>query len=177
MTRTCTVCNHKDIEEINRRLINKESYRDIAGQYKLSKSAVERHFNGNPSKNEPGHIPELLSKSNDIKEIVTADSLLKKVKDEEDFVREMRVLAASEGDIKVALSAVDRALKCIELYARVLGIIKDQPQITLQQISIYQSPEWLDVGDVLDKVLSPYPDLKIEVAERLLSLEKGEMRC
>jgi len=173
MTRTCTVCNHKDIEEINRRLINKEAYRDIAGQYKLSKSAVERHFNGNPDKNEPGHIAELLSKSSDINEIVTAYSLLKKVKDEEDFVREMRILAATDGDIKVALAAVDRALKCIELYARVLGVIEEQPIVNLQQVNIYQSPEWCAVGDILVRVLAGYPELKSQIAQEFKVLERG----
>ena len=153
MTRTCTVCNHKDIEEINRRLINKEAYRDIAGQYKLSKSAVERHFNGNPLKNEPGHIAELLSKSSDIKEIVSADSLLLKLQEEAVFVRGMRDSAKEGGDIELALKAVDRALKCIDLYAKVSGLIQEQPTV-----NITLNAEWIELKALIVTTLKPYPD-------------------
>ena len=153
MTRTCTVCNHKDIEEINRRLINKEAYRDIAGQYKLSKSAVERHFNGNPDKNEPGHIAELLSKSSDIKEIVNADSLLLKLQEEAVFVRDMRDSAKEGGDIELALKAVDRALKCIDLYAKVSGLIQEQPTV-----NITLNAEWIELKALIVTTLKPYPD-------------------
>ena len=153
MTRTCTVCNHKDIEEINRRLINKEAYRDIAGQYKLSKSAVERHFNGNSDKNEPGHIAELLSKSSDIKEIVSADSLLLKLQEEAVFVRGMRDSAKEGGDIELALKAVDRALKCIDLYAKVSGLIQEQPTV-----NITLNAEWIELKALIVTTLKPYPD-------------------
>jgi len=162
MTRTCTVCNHKDIEEINKRLINKESYRDIAGQYKLSKSAVERHFNGNPSKNEPGHIAELLSKSTDIKEIVNADSLLLKLQEEAVFVREMRDSAKKGGDIELALKAVDRALKCIELYAKVQGLIQDHPTV-----NITLNAEWIGLRTTIITALDPFPDARRAVIDAL----------
>jgi len=162
MTRTCTVCNHKDIEEINRRLINKEAYRDIAGQYKLSKSAVERHFNGNPSKNESGHIAELLSKSNDIKEIVSADSLLLKLQEEAVFVREMRDSAKEGGDIELALKAVDRALKCIDLYAKVSGLIQEHPTI-----NITLNAEWISLRTTIITALEPFPDAKRAVIDAL----------
>ena len=163
MTRTCTVCNHKDIEEINRRLINKEAYRDIAGQYKLSKSAVERHFNGNPSKKEPGHIAELLSKSNDIKEIVSADSLLLKLQEEAVFVRDMRDSANEGGDIELALKAVDRALKCIDLYAKVSGLIQEQPTV----VNIALNAEWISLRTTIITALEPFPDARQAVIDAL----------
>jgi hypothetical protein len=43
MGRQCTVCNHRDIEEINRLLLCSDSYRDIARQFNLSKDALARH--------------------------------------------------------------------------------------------------------------------------------------
>ena len=68
MGRTCTVCSHKDVDEINRLLLTGTSFRDIAGQFDLSKTALARH--------KESHIPELLLKSEDIKEVVNADNLL-----------------------------------------------------------------------------------------------------
>lgn len=44
MTRTCTVCQHPDRAAIDKALIaTADPYRDIAGQYHLSRSALLRH--------------------------------------------------------------------------------------------------------------------------------------
>ena len=145
MTRTCTVCNHKDIEEINKLLLCSGSYRDIARQFGLSKAALARH--------KEGHIPEVLSKSNDIKEIVNADSLLLKLQEEAVFVRDMRDSAKKEGDIELALKAVDRALKCIDLYAKVSGLIQEQPTV-----NITLNAEWIELKALIVTTLKPYPD-------------------
>jgi hypothetical protein len=142
MTRTCTVCNHKDIEEINKLLFCSGSYRDIARQFGLSKDALARH--------KEGHIPEVLSKSNDIKEIVNADSLLSKLQEEAVFVREMRDSAKEGGDIELALKAVDRALKCIDLYAKVSGLIQEQPTV-----NITLAAEWIEVRTIMMTALDP----------------------
>ena len=145
MTRTCTVCNHKDIEEINKLLLCSGSYRDIARQFGLSKDALARH--------KEGHIPEVLSKSNDIKEIVNADSLLLKLQEEAVFVRDMRDSAKKGGDIELALKAVDRALKCIDLYAKVSGLIQEQPTV-----NITLNAEWIELKALIVTTLKPYPD-------------------
>ena len=154
MTRTCTVCNHKDVEEINKRLITGESYRSIAKQFEASESAVYRH--------KESHIPELLSKSNDIKEIVSADSLLSKLQEEAAFVREMRDSAKVGGDIELALKAVDRALKCIELYAKVQGLIQEQTTV-----NILINPQWVELRTLIIKALEPYPAAKEAVVHAL----------
>jgi hypothetical protein len=167
VTRTCTVCSHKDIEEINRLLLTGESYRDIAGQYKLSKSAVERHYNGNLDKNEPGHIAELLSKSEDVKEIVNADSLFERLQEEAVFVREMRVSAAAEGNIELALKAVDRALRCIELYAKIDGRIREQSVNIIQQNVLINNPEWISLRTLIVKALEPYPQAREAVVHAI----------
>jgi len=43
MPRTCKACNHRKREEIDRALIKGDSFRDIAGRYAISKSALQRH--------------------------------------------------------------------------------------------------------------------------------------
>jgi hypothetical protein len=46
MPRSCTVCDHQDITEINLDLMQQVPYRDIANKYGgLSHSAVQRHAN------------------------------------------------------------------------------------------------------------------------------------
>lgn len=145
MGRTCTVCSHEGIEEINKLLLSGTSFRDIAGQFNLSKTALARH--------KESHIPELLSKSNDIKEIISADSLLTKLEEESKFVREMRNSAREGGDIELALKAVDRALKCIDLYAKVSGLIQEQPTV-----NITLNAEWIELKAVIVSALKLYPD-------------------
>lgn len=166
MTRTCTVCSHKDVDEINKLLISGESYRSIAKQFEASESAVYRH--------KESHIPNKLLKADDIKETVTADNLFKSLQDEAVVVRELRDQARSEGNVELALKAVDRALKCIEIYAKVQGRIQEQSvnvNVGLQQVNIYQSPEWLAVGSLLARILGPYPELRAEVAKEFIALE------
>ena len=43
MGRPCTVCSHNSREEIDTSLIGGSPYRDVAGRFGLSKSAIERH--------------------------------------------------------------------------------------------------------------------------------------
>jgi hypothetical protein len=165
MGRQCTVCAHNDIEEINRLLLCSDSYRAIARQFGLSKDALARH--------KESHMPELLLKSQDVKETLQADNLLDQIVYYESEARRFKGLAESQGDLELALKAVDRALKCLDLFAKARGIINDQPQITLQQVSIYHSPEWSRVGDILAQVLAPYPELRQQIAAEFIELERG----
>ena len=43
MPRNCKACNHRKREEIDRALIKGDSFRDVAGRYRVSKSALQRH--------------------------------------------------------------------------------------------------------------------------------------
>ncbi len=166
MGRTCTVCSHKDVEEINKLLLCSDSYRDIARQFGLSKDSLARH--------KENHMPELLLKSNDIQNITSADALLARLEEEAGFVRDMREAAKAEGDIELALKAVDRALKCVDLYAKIRGLIQTQPQVNLQQVNIYSSPEWRAVGEVLARLLAGHPELKAAVAAELKALSEAQ---
>jgi len=145
MGRTCTVCAHKDVAEIDRLLLCSDSYRDIARQFGLSKDALARH--------KESHIPELLSKSQDVKETLQADNLLDQIVYYEAEARRFKGLAESQGDLELALKAVDRALKCLDLFAKARGIINEQPQINVLVL-----PEWLALRSTIIQSLRPYPE-------------------
>jgi DNA-binding NarL/FixJ family response regulator len=59
MPRTCTICRHPDLEEINKALIAGESIRDIASQHFVKSASVERH--------KRSHLPTLLIRSEDLR--------------------------------------------------------------------------------------------------------------
>lgn len=154
MGRQCTVCAHNDIEEINRLLLCSDSYRDIARQFGLSKDALARH--------KESHIPELLLKSHDVKETLQADNLLDQIVYYEAEARRFKGLAESQGDLELALKSVDRALKCLDLFAKARGIISDQPQINVLVL-----PEWLALRGRIVAALRPYPDALEAVRDAL----------
>lgn len=165
MGRQCTVCAHKDVDEINRLLLCSDSLRDIARQFGLSKDALARH--------KESHIPELLSKSEDIKEVVNADNLLAQLQEARTSALDLLDLAIAAGDTKVygpPSSYLSEIRQQIKLWAELEGRIAAQPQVTL---NIYSSPEWLAVGNLLARILAPYPQLRTEVAKELLVLQEG----
>lgn len=161
----CKACNFPGHEEHDRALLtgklSDSNYAKIVG---CTSKSIARHR---------AHIAQEIAQSAQAQAIISADELFKSVQDEAVVVRELRDSARTGGDIELALKAIDRALKCIELYAKILGIIKDQPTINLQQTSIYQSPEWSVVGDMLCRVLAEYPALKSQVAGELMALAGG----
>ncbi len=154
MGRQCTVCAHKDLEEINRLLLCSDSYRAIARQFGLSKDSLARH--------KESHMPELLLKSQDVKETLQADNLLDQIVYYESEARRFKGLAESQGDLELALKAVDRALKCLDLFAKARGIINDQPQIT-----IINNPEWVELRTLIITALDPFPDAKGAVVDAI----------
>jgi len=154
MGRQCTVCGHKDVEEINKLLLCSDSYRDIARQFGLSKDALARH--------KESHMPELLLKSQEVKETLQADNLLDQIVYYESEARRFKGLAESQGDLELALKAVDRALKCLDLFAKARGIISDQPQVNILVL-----PEWIALRTAIIQSLRPYPDALEAVRDAL----------
>lgn len=148
----CTVCAHPDKVEIDRLIIDGTSNRAIARQFNLSKDAVRRHKDSD--------IPKELLKAKDIKEYTTAERLACRLKDESDLVRELRDEARGNGDINTALRAVDRALKCIELCAKVQGLIQDQTINVNTQVNVLQDPTWIALRSKITKALEAYPEAK-----------------
>lgn len=145
MGRQCTVCAHPKLDEINKLLICSDSYRDIARQFNVSKDALARH--------KESHIPELLLKSWDAKEALQADNLLDQIVYYESEARRFKEEAESQGDIELALKAVDRALKCVEIFAKVRGLIQEQPQINIVLL-----PEWVELRTRIVTALRPHPE-------------------
>lgn len=71
MPRTCTLCVHPDRAAIDAALLEGGAYRDVAGQWGVSKSAVERH--------KRDHLATAIVKARDSAEAAHGDNLLAKV--------------------------------------------------------------------------------------------------
>ena len=154
MSRVCTICSHPQLHAINKALVSGTSFRDIAGQFGVSKSAVERH--------QAEHLPKVLTKAAEAEEVRQALDVLQQLKAINGAA--LRVLrdAQSAGDGELTLKSVDRVMKQIELQAKLLGDLDERPQIVL-----VQSPEWLALRTRLVAVLRPYPEAAHAVVEAL----------
>jgi hypothetical protein len=103
-------------------LLSARSLRDIAGQFKLSKSALQRH--------KEEHIPTDLVKAKQADESCRADDLLNKLTSLKNDAERIAKKAEINDDLKTALSGIREQSRIIEILAKMQGQIQ-QPQINL----------------------------------------------
>jgi hypothetical protein len=157
--RRCSICCHDHVGAIDRALIAGRPIRGIAKTFGVSEDAVGRHR---------AHLPKALLKAQDVAETIRADDLLAEATALQTKAWQLLHAAEAQDDPRTALAAVREVRGCLELLARLLGELRDQPLVTL-----VAAPEWVAVrGTVLD-ALAPYPEARATVAGRLLALEAG----
>jgi hypothetical protein len=162
MPRSCSVCEHDLSHEINVALVQPgASNRRIASQYGLTERAIRNH--------RTEHIPELLLKASQATEVARADELLAQV--EELRLKAMGVLEEAEEahDHRTILAAIDRASKQLELLARLLGELNEQPVVNL-----HISPEWVELRTAIVVALEPHPDARDAVVRAIEGVSNGK---
>src|SRR5919112_3228616 len=103
MGRVCTVCSHDNRYDIDGFLVDRSmSYRDLAGRFSLSKTAIGRHVS-------EGHISELLTLARDAERASRADSLLDRIEDLQSRTLAILEAAEQEHDHRMALAAIAQA--------------------------------------------------------------------
>lgn len=154
MPRQCSICGHPQLHAINRALVAGGSFRDIAGQFGVSKSAVERH--------QAEHLPKVLTAAKAQEDVAHALDVVKQLKAinavSMTILREAR--DAKEGDL--ALRAIDRIHRQIELQAKLLGDLDDRPQV-----NVLVTPEWLALRGRILAALAPFPAARLALVEAL----------
>ncbi len=154
MPRKCSVCFHDQRAAIDRALVRGAAYRDVAGQFALSKSAVERHLDG--------HVPKLLAAAAEA-EAEDADTLLREVRTLHE--RTLRLLGDAEeaGDLVTALKAVREARANLELLGKLAGALSEAPTVNV----LVASAEWLQTRATILTALDPFPPARLAVSEAL----------
>lgn len=160
MPRQCTICVHSERVAIDQVLVAGEPYRNIAARYGTSTGALVRH--------KTDHLPPHLAQAQEAEEIAQADGLLDQLltlsRETTAILKEAR--QGKQKDNELALKAIGRAEKQIELQARLLGELKDG-----QTVNVLISPEWGQIRSVLLAALAPYPQARIAVATALQGIE------
>jgi hypothetical protein len=157
--RACTVCARPEREAIDRALVDGTPNRRIASQYDVTERAVRNH--------KASHLPAALAKAHEVQEVADADTLLSRLRGLNRETAAILKEAREEGskDNELALKAIARVEKQIELEGRLLDVLKDRPQV-----NILVSPEWLAVRTAVLDALAPYPEARRSVAGSLLEL-------
>jgi hypothetical protein len=164
MPRSCTVCEHPDREAIDEALVAGESSAVIAGRYRtIGERAIRRH--------RTNHLPEKLAKAHEAEEVARADSLLEQVRDLQERALDILDQAEEAGELRTALGAIREARGNLELLAKLLGELSDQPQV-----NVLVSPEWLELRAVIVTALEPHPQALRAVVGALESGGNGSAR-
>ena len=154
MPRTCTICKHEAIKDINSALVRGEPYRDIARQHGVSKDALRRH--------KASHLPKLLRRAKDATNEAQATDLLAELRSLQ--AKSMKILetAESSGNLRVALTAIRETRSTLELLAKLLGELQQEGTI-----SIYTNPEWLTLRATILRSVRPHPGAQAAMLEAL----------
>ena len=118
MPRSCPVCEHEDVEEINDALASNEWIRTIADRWSVSKTALMRHRNE--------HLPVSAieakeAETNEAEEDVPADELLAQVHDLQKHTLDILGEAEEADELSSALRAIREAKGNLERLAKLLS--------------------------------------------------------
>jgi len=162
MTRICTICTHDERQDIDVALVRRVSYRDIAGQFHVGKSALQRHAQE--------HIPALLVEAYKAQELADAESLATELATEKRDVQRLKKRAEEAEDYRTALLAVDKALKALELQAKVEQLIASEPT-TAVTIALVEHPDYRRLEEALFNALASHNEARFAVADALSEIQ------
>lgn len=161
MPHTCTLCHHEQRQEIDKALLAGKPYRTIADRWSVSKTALIRH--------RERHLPAKLAKAHEAKEVAQADSLLARLleinQETMAILHEARESPRGQG---VALLAIARVEKQIELQAKLPGELRDGPQV-----SVHFDQHWVHIERCVVDALAPFPEARLVVSEALKKVGNG----
>ena len=167
MARGCTICGHLDRDQIDSRILNGDSIASIAREYAVSEDALSRHHKN-------GHIPKTAVASPSAVEISRADNIFEEFQLVRKKTMELLEKAEEAGDTRAygppsqyIREAREQIKFLFDLQERIAALPK-------AQAPIYDSGEWLSVGDVLAISLAPWPEARRAAADALLELARGE---
>ncbi len=157
MPRKCQVCEHEQKAEINRGLLEGDTYRKLSILYDISIGALQRH---------KAHMHVKMTKAQEAIDVAAADSLLSQVKELLSKTNDLLTRAEQAGDLRTALQGVREARGCLELLAKLEGQLAQEGSI-----NIIFAPRWLELRTVILHALEPYPEAKLKLSEALQEVE------
>jgi hypothetical protein len=136
MPRTCIVCGHPEREAIERAVLARESYRNLAARFSVSTGTLQRH---------KPHLRQGLVKVHDAVEVARSERLLDCVRTGEG--RAERMYAAAEGIMVRALDVQDlrTALQAIRAAVDVMAEARQYMELRGElsgELGKAKAPQW-----------------------------------
>lgn len=154
MPRTCTVCTHADRTAIDKALAAGGNVRAMSALYRVSEDALTRH--------KGAHLPAVLVRAQEHEDVRHALDVVKQLRTINAVSMALLEEARDTRDGDLALKAIDRIHKQIELQARLLGELQEG-----QTVNLILAPEWLALRGRILVALADFPAAKLALAEAL----------
>ena len=123
MPQTCKICRHEKRQEIDQALLGGGSLRNIAQQYATSPWALHRH--------KQADIPATLVKAKQVEEVQDASTLFGRLRSLSNEARGILEEARASKDHSIALNAIGRTEKLLELEAKLLWQLKEAARVAV----------------------------------------------
>jgi len=162
MVRHCAFCGHPDRQEFEQKLLTGQmTQSQVAKIIGRAPIQVFRHMTK--------HVPKAIAEATKAEpERVSAFNVMTQLRDLNETTRCILAEARQDNDNRLALKAIERAEKQLELQAKLLGQIDKSPQV-----NILLSPEWQHVRGIITTTLADFPQARIAIAA---ALKKGTER-
>jgi hypothetical protein len=158
--RTCTICEHPEMEAIDRALVGETSNRSVASLFDVSEAAIRRH--------KANHLPAKLLMAEKAAEVVQADNLLEQLRDLQQSTLNILAEAEQAKQYRTALGAIREARGNLELLAKLLDELDEGPTV-----NVLISPEWVELRAVIVGALEPYSDARESVLRAIEGTSNG----
>jgi len=170
MGRPCSVCGHRNLEEINKRLLDKPNFSALSHTFGVGRKSLKNHLSE--------HIPKELLKSGDAKEALQADNTFSEYQAAKSRIEALQtrtydLLARAEdaenhnacvGYIREARAQEAELREQRKLIAELEGKLATQPTI-----NILVNPQWIETRTQILMALDPYPAAKEAVIRAIHS--------
>ena len=164
MPRVCSICTHPQRVAIDRALTEmSDSNRRIASQYDVSERAIRDH--------KANHLKVRMLKAVEKREeadIRTAIDVVGQLKAINGAALSVLKEARETRDGDLALKAIDRIQRQIELQAKLIGELSDG-----NTVNVVVSADWIEIRSAILVALQPFPEARHAVAGSLQVIEGG----
>ena len=157
MAGRCKVCDHPERDAIDRALLEGVAARTLATRHPgTSRTALGRHR---------AHVDADLVRAKLAAEAARADGLWGQLVRINEDTHAILAEAKRRKNYGLAMQAIARLERQIELQGKILGELRDGPTV-----NVFVSPAWRAVEAAIIEALAPHPDIRVRVAGTLARL-------
>lgn len=151
MPRTCTICGHKKLTEINAALIGLDPLRNIATRFSTTTGSLLRH--------RKAHLPVSIEKAREARGLEVGEDLISRANAMLGEALEILATAKGAGQLETALKAIHQVRGMLELLGKLSGEIEKEKAPRMievhyidKQIVVNGSPQNVSALDSLTGV-------------------------